>query len=69
MKQIRYLIIALLCLMGQGAWAQTEVSSESELNSAISSGSKVSIKLTKNIMLSTYVEISDGKTVTFDLNG
>ncbi|MBR2206522.1 MAG: hypothetical protein IJ886_01370 [Prevotella sp.] len=31
MQKIRYLIIALLCAVAQGAWAQTEVSTEAAL--------------------------------------
>ena len=65
MKQIRYLIIALLCLMGQGAWAQTEVSSESELRDAVTT-SNASIKLTADFKVSSHVSIS--KKVTIDLN-
>ena len=31
MQKIRYLIIALMCMVVQGAWAQTEVSTEAAL--------------------------------------
>lgn len=67
MKKIRFLIIALLCAVVQGAWAQTEVSTEDELNNAITDGAD--IKLTADITLSDYVNINDSKTVTIDLNG
>ena len=69
MKQIRFLIIALLCMVAQGVWAQTEVMTESELNSAITGNKKSSIKLVADISLSSYVEIPGNKNVTLDLNG
>ena len=68
MKTKAFLIIALLCAVVQGAWAQTNVSTESELTSAISSGTTVSVKLTADIALSNYVDIPSSKTVTIDLN-
>ena len=56
-----------------GVWAQTEVSTEAALNSALSSESPISIKLTADIALSNCLEIGDGSsstpTVTIDLNG
>ena len=67
MKKSLFLTIALLCTVVQGAWAQTEVSTEDALNSAISDGAD--IKLTADIALSNYVDISSSKTVTIDLNG
>ena len=69
MKNIQYLIIVLMCMVAQGAWAQTEVSSESALTTAISGGTTISVKLTENIALSNYVDIPSSKTVTIDLNG
>ena len=70
MKKIHYLIIGLLCMMAQGAWAQTSVATEDELNNAVNNGgAKVSVKLTADIALSNYCEIPDDKEVTLDLNG
>ena len=45
----------------------TEVSSETALKNAITNGAY--IKLTQDIVLSSYVNISDGNSVTIDLNG
>ncbi len=72
MKKSRYLIIALLCAVAQGAWAADyNVGTESELRGAISNGAN--IKLTADIALSNCLEIGDGgsstPTVTIDLNG
>lgn len=61
------MMIALLCTIVQGAWAQTEVSSEETLRAAI--GSNNSVKMTANIPLSSCLVIEDGKNVTLDLNG
>ena len=72
MQKIKYLIIALLCAVAQGAWAADyNVGTESELRGAISNGAN--IKLTADIALSNCLEIGDGgsstPTVTIDLNG
>ena len=69
MKTKAFLIIALLCAVAQGAWAQTNVSTEDELTTAISGGTTVSVTLTADIALSNYVDIPSSKTVTIDLNG
>lgn len=69
MQKIRYLIIALLCAVAQEAWAQTEVSTEAALTTALGGESPISIKLTTDIALSEKLEIASGKTVTIDLNG
>ena len=69
MKAKLFFIIALLCVVSQGAWAQTEVSTKDALTSAISGGNSVSVKLTADIALSEKLAISSGKTVTIDLNG
>lgn len=50
----------------QGAWAQTEVSTKDELNSAITDGAY--IRLTADIELSEKLTINSGQTVTIDLN-
>ncbi len=72
MKKIHYLIIGLLCMMAQGAWAQTNVATEDELNNAVQTDG-ANIKLTADIALSNYLGIGDGDelepSVTIDLNG
>ncbi len=69
MRKSVLLFIVLLCGFVQGAWAQTwtDVSTSSELTSAIVDGAY--IRLTDDITLSRYLGISDEKTVTIDLNG
>ena len=61
--------LAILLAIAQGAWAQTEVASESALNEALSGESPISIKLTADITLKERMAIPEGKTVTLDLNG
>lgn len=51
----------------QGAWAQTEVSTEDELNNAIADGAN--IQLMGDIALSNYVNVNGNVNVTIDLNG
>ena len=63
------IFMAALLTIAQGAWAQTEVSSESALNEALSGESPISIKLTADITLKERMAIPEGKTVTLDLNG
>lgn len=64
------MMIALLCTIVQGAWAQTEVSSEETLKAAIGSDdSNKSVKMTANIPLGSCLIIENGKNVTLDLNG
>ena len=63
------IFMAALLTIAQGAWAQTEVSSESALNEALNSESPISIKLTADITLKERMAIPEGKTVTLDLNG
>lgn len=69
MRQLTLLIFTLLCCITQGAWAQTwtEVSTSSELTSAIVDSAY--IRLTEDITISQYLGISGDKTVTIDLNG
>lgn len=70
MKTKLFLVLYVTLLaMVQGAWAQTEVSSESALNEALSGESPISIKLTADITLKERMAIPEGKTVTLDLNG
>jgi hypothetical protein len=61
--------LAILLAIAQGAWAQTEVASESALKDALSGSSPISIKLTADITLKERMAIPEGKTVTLDLNG
>ena len=70
MKTKLFLILYVTLLtMVQGAWAQTEVSTESALNEALNSEGPISIKLTADITLKERMAIPEGKTVTLDLNG
>lgn len=62
-------LMATLLAIAQGAWAQTEVASESALKDALSGSSPISIKLTADITLKERMAIPEGKTVTLDLNG
>lgn len=50
MKAIRFVIITLLCAVAQGAWAQTEVSTEDDLKTAVQTDG-ANIKLTADIEL------------------
>ena len=59
--------LTLLCALAQGVKAQTEVSTESELTSAGSNGG--SVKLIRDITLSTTLNIKEDMAVTIDLNG
>ncbi|MBR3109759.1 MAG: hypothetical protein IKH35_01045 [Prevotella sp.] len=76
MQKIRYLIIALMCMVVQGVLAQeptwTEVGDKDALNTAVQTDG-ANIKLTADIALSNYLGIGDGEnskpTVTIDLNG
>ena len=68
MKKLSLIIIALIAF-AQTAWAQTNVSTESELTTALSGESPISVKLMANIPLSEKLTISSDKTVTLDLNG
>lgn len=66
MKNLRksLLLIFALVAFGQTAWAQTNVSTESELTSAITN--EANIRLTSDITLSEYLKIgqSSAQTVT-----
>ena len=62
--------LVTLCVVTQGAWAQTEVSTELELREAIENGTTVSVKLMDDIIPTDVpLGISSGKTITIDLNG
>ena len=71
MKSIKFLILALLCAVAQGAWAQspTAVSTDDELRAAIQTNG-ANITVTADIDLSnSTLSIESGKTITIDLNG
>ena len=71
MKNIKFLILALLCAVAQGAWAQssTAVSTDDELRTAIQTNG-ANITVTADIDLSnSTLSIESGKTITIDLNG
>ena len=69
MKKFHYLIIALLSAVAQGAWAQTCVSTDSELRAAIQNNN-ANITVTADIDLSnSTLSIESGMTVTIDLGG
>ena len=67
---MRLTVLALLLAVVQGAWAQTDVSTEQALKEAIDGdGSNKSVKMTADIWLSSRLVIENGKEVTLDLNG
>jgi hypothetical protein len=69
MKKFHYLIIALLSAVAQGAWAQTCVSTDSELRAAIQNNN-ANITVTADIDLSnSTLSIPSNATVTINLNG
>ncbi len=61
-------LLVLLCVVVQGAWAQTKVANEDELRAAVQTNN-AEIQLTADIALSNYLGIDNGITVTLDLNG
>ena len=68
MEKHLYPILALLCLVAPGAWAQTSVSTDTELRNAIAD--KANITVTSDIVLSnSTLSIPEGATVTIDLGG
>ena len=48
MKQKAYWMLALLCTVAQGVWAQTSVKSEQELKDAIADGASILHVSTRN---------------------
>ena len=67
-KQISFLY-ALLCMVVQGVWAQTNVSTDDELRAAIQNdGANITVSADINLSNST-LSIPEGKTVTIDLAG
>ena len=68
MKNLKsLLIIFALLALGHSAWAQTHVSNESQLRTAIQVNN-ANIVLDANITLTDMLTISTGKTVTINLN-
>ena len=68
MKAFRFMILALFCAIAQGTWAQTTVTNDAELRSALTDGA--SVKLANDIDLSNRtLSIPAGNTVTINLNG
>ena len=62
------MILALFCAIAQGTWAQTTVTNDAELRSALIDGA--SVKLGNDINLSnSTLSIATGTTVTIDLGG
>ena len=69
MKKIFFFTFAFLCTVAQGAWAQTSVSTDSELRAAIQNNG-ANITVTSDIDLSnSTLSIESGTTVTIDLGG
>jgi len=66
MRKKTMTLVALLCTMVQGAWAQALVDSEAELRDAVGKGG--TIQMIGSIQLSSPLTIANGKTVTLDLN-
>jgi len=68
-RKLFLLMFALLCAVAQGAWAQTSVSTDSELRAAIKNdGANITVTADINLSNST-LSIESGKTVTIDLGG
>ena len=69
MKAKTLFMVATLMAMAQGAWAQTNVSTDQELRAAIQINN-VDIKLLADLNLSnSTLNIAEGMTVTIDLDG
>ena len=69
MKQLKKTLLTLVALLAvtTGAWAQTDVSTFAELQTALSAGNNV--KLTANIQFTSAIEISGSKKILIDGNG
>ena len=65
-KKTLLTLVALLAVT-TGAWAQTDVSTFAELQTALSAGNNV--KLTANIQFTSSIEISGSKRILIDGNG
>ena len=70
MKKRMIWMLALLCVVAQGAWAQIiTVTDEGQLSRALSGGNGVHIRLANDIQLGRYLNINGRERVTIDLNG
>ena len=70
MKKRMIWMLALLCAVAQGAWAQLiTVTDESQLSRALSGGNGVHIRLASDISLGSYLNMNGRERVTIDLNG
>ena len=67
MKKTIFICLFALVGVAQGMWAQTTVSNETQLNTAIANGGD--IVLGDNITLSNRLEIDAEMTLSIDLNG
>ena len=69
MKQLKKTILTLVALLAvtTQAWAQTDVSTFADLQTALSAGNDV--KLTANIQFNSAIEISGSKKILIDGNG
>ena len=72
MRKYLLIIIALLCAVAQGAWAQTEVSTADDFKTAVQTDG-ANITLTQDINISSAITIGDDAdfkpTVTINLGG
>lgn len=66
MKKL-YFIIALMLMAATGVWAQTDVSTFAQLQSALNAGNDV--RLTANIQFTSAITISGSKKITINGNG
>ena len=72
MRKILFTLVLLLAI-GQGTWAQTDVSSDDELRTAIDqadySQGQMKVRLTSSIAMGSLLDIKQGYNVQLDLNG
>ena len=70
MKKRMIWMLALLCVIAQGAWAQIiTVTDDAQLSRALSGGNGVHIRLANDISLGSYLNMNGRERVTIDLNG
>ncbi len=62
----KLIVLSFLCAFAQSVWAQTHVSTEADLNEAITLGK--SVVLDDDIQLESCVSIPNAATLTIDLN-
>ena len=68
MRKYLLIIIALLCAVAQGAWAQTEVSTADDFKTAVQTDG-ANITLTQDITIGSAITVGNGQTVTINLGG